>query len=301
MRVLITGATGFVGSQLVARLRREGHECVILTRDVAAAEKKLGQGKDRFVAWDARSPLPEDVFENIDAAVNLVGESIAAKRWSPAQKQRIIDSRINATRALVAGLKKRGTTLISASAIGFYPVNRPEALDESASPGEGFMPEICQRWEAETDSLAEGVRKVILRIGVVVGRQGGMMQKLLPVFRLGAGGPVGNGQQMMSWIHVDDLVGIIMHALSHEEMSGVYNAVAPQPVTNREFSKQLGQALKRPAFFAAPAFAMRLAMGEMADVVLDAQNISATKVRDEAGYQFQYPDMRSALAEVVSA
>lgn len=298
MRILITGGTGFVGSSLIRHLRARGHEFVILTRAAEAARNKLGQAGDRFVAWDGRSPLPATVFDGVEAVINLAGEGLASKRWTPMQKQRILDSRLELTRALVAGINDHGRQcrlLISASAIGYYPVNLEQALDESTPPAEGFMADVCRLWEAETQALNPGVRRVILRIGVVLGKGGGVIARLLPVFRTGFGGPVGNGLQIMSWIHLDDLVGIITHALDNQAMAGVYNAVAPNPVSNRQFSRALGQALHRPALVPVPAVALRGAMGEMAAVVLDSQNISSHKVEKEAGYRFRHPDIEQAV------
>lgn len=301
MKILITGGTGFVGSRLIQRLQPQGHTFVVLTRSVASARRRLGNGNHlEFVPWDARSPLPPEVLAEVDAAVNLVGESIAARRWTPQQKKRILQSRTEPTRALVEGINRhapRCRVLVSASAIGYYPVNRPEALDEDTPPAEGFMARICRDWEAEARNIKDGVRLVIPRIGVVLGRGGGVVDRLLPIFKMGLGGPVGNGRQVMSWIHVDDLAGILDRALKDESMHGPYNAVAPHPVSNRDFSRAFGRALGRPAVLPVPAFVLRAAMGEMAGIVLDSQDISGRRIQ-EAGYEFLYPRIEHAMAEV---
>lgn len=302
MKILITGGTGFVGSHLIRRLVSQDYECVVLTRNVSGARRRLGTAGCRFVQWDTRSPIPEDAFEGVDGAVNLVGESLASRRWSPEQKKRIFNSRIEPTRHLVEGLNEHAPqckVLVSASAIGYYPVNLPDRLTEDSEPGDGFLPDICRQWEEEAGHLNPRSRVVILRFGVVLGRDGGVIAKLLPVFKMGLGGPVSDGSQIMSWVHLEDVVGVITRALTDDAMFGVYNTVAPEPVSNREFSKSLGHALGRPAVVAAPAFMLRTALGEMSTVVLDSQTIAGDKLL-EAGYEFLYPDIDKAMHEIAS-
>ncbi|SEQ19156.1 hypothetical protein SAMN05421693_11963 [Ectothiorhodospira magna] len=302
MKILITGGTGFVGAQLIRRLVAQDCECVVLTRNTAKARRKLGTMGCQFISWDTRSPIPKEAFEGVDGAVNLVGESLASRRWSAEQKKRIFDSRIEPTRHLVEGLNEHAPqckVLVSASAIGYYPVNLPDRLTEDSEPGDGFLPDICRQWEEEATHLNPRSRVVILRFGVVLGRDGGVIGKLLPVFKMGLGGPVSDGSQMMSWIHLEDVIGVTLRALIDDAMFGVYNAVAPEPVTNRAFSKSLGHALGRPAVLTAPAFMLRTAMGEMSTVVLDSQTISGDKLL-EAGYEFLYPDIDQAMHEIAS-
>ncbi|ANB02672.1 TIGR01777 family oxidoreductase [Ectothiorhodospira sp. BSL-9] len=301
MRILITGGTGFVGSRLIARMQPQGHEFVVLTRNAEKARRKLGMDTFRIIEWDTRSPIPPDAFQGVEAAVNLVGESIASKRWSSQQKKKIINSRVEPTRALVDGINAHAPqcrALVSASAIGYYPVNHPEPLEEESEPAAGFMSEICQKWEAEAERVNESTRLVIVRIGVVLGRGGGVVGRLMPIFKAGLGGPVSDGSQMMSWIHLEDLAGILSRGLKEDSMRGVYNAVAPHPVTNREFSKAFAKALGRPALLPAPAFMLRATMGEMADIVLDSQAISGRKVQEEGGYSFLYPRIEHAMNEI---
>ncbi len=306
-KVLITGATGFVGSRLVKALEDNSYQCVILSRNAQRAQSKLSRiidiQKHSFKEWDGKSSLVDIWPEDAEAAINLVGENISNKRWSEKQKEKIEKSRTLATNAVVEAINEKGEkckTFISASAIGVYPANKSELLKEDSGVGSGFLSDVCQKWEESAKKVKPETRLVIGRIGVVLGQEGGALSKLLPIFKLGLGGPVGKGEQIMSWIHVDDLVNAIIYSLENENISGEYNWVAPGPVSNKVFSKSLAKALRRPAIFPAPPFGLKLAMGEMSSIVLDSQNISSEKLQS-VGYTFKYPDIDSAMKNIAES
>ncbi|HVU49154.1 MAG TPA: TIGR01777 family oxidoreductase [Polyangia bacterium] len=302
-KVLITGATGLIGTALAASLARDGVPVVALVRDPKRAAPRLPGAT--LHAWDAtQGPPPAGALDGVDAVVNLVGEPIAAHRWSEAHKKRVRDSRVLATRALVDALRARNDrprALVQASGTGFYGDRGDDILTEASPPGAGFLAEICREWEAEAEKAAElGVRVAILRTGVVLSRAGGFLAKILPPFRLGVGGHVGTGKQWLPWIHLDDQIGLIRHVLATASISGPLNAVAPEPVTNAELTTALGRALGRPTVFAAPAFALRLALGgEMAEeLVLASQRAMPVRTL-ESGYRFQHPLLAPALKDLV--
>ncbi len=304
MRVLITGATGFVGKSLARRLKEEGHHLMIASRDPNSARSRLPQG-DCFFGWNPEIELPpQEAIAKAEAIINLAGEPIAAKRWSPEQRRRIYDSRVLGTRNLLRGIltlpgHSSPQVLISASAVGYYGDRGDEVLTEGSSPGSGFLSRVCRDWENEAAGEAIlGMRVLLPRIGMVLGREGGALQKLLPLFRWGLGGPIGNGRQWVSWIHIDDLVSLLVSGLARKEMQGPMNAVAPEPVTNEKFSQELGRALHRPAFLRAPRVAMQLMLGEMSDVVLSSQRAVPEKAR-EWKFEFGYPTVDRALGHLV--
>ncbi len=292
MKVLITGATGFVGSPLVDLLTQAGDQVVRISR-------RSAPGKDSIQWNPAAGRLEAASLEGADAVVHLAGESIAAGRWTAAQKARIRDSRVLGTRLLaesLARLSRRPKVLVSASAIGYYGNRGDERLDESSASGTGFLPEVCREWEAAAKPAADcGIRVVQLRIGLVLAPGGGALAKMLPPFQMGVGGIIGDGRQYMSWIALNDLVAVIRHALITGNLAGPVNAVAPQAVTNREFTKTLGHVLGRPTILPMPAFAARLAFGEMADELLlssarvEPRNLLASR------YVFRHPELESAL------
>lgn len=302
MKILITGGTGFVGQRLLKKLFNEGHELVVLTRNPDKARLKESTGA-KFHRWDGISEnVPAEAFEGIEAVINLMGENIADKRWSDKQKIRLQRSRIGATKKLVEGcelnLKAPLKVFISASASGFYPVNTGAILDEDSSAGSGFLSELCQEWEKATEGLTKTERKVISRTGVILGPEAGALNKLLPIFKMGAGGPIGNGKMMMSWIHVDDMVKAISQWLVNDKYKGTYNMVAPNPVSNKVFTKALAKAVRRPALFPVPTFMLKLLMGEMATIVLDSQNIVPKRLQED-GFQFDHPEIEEALINLV--
>jgi uncharacterized protein (TIGR01777 family) len=257
------------------------------------------------IAWDPETGAIDAAgLEGIDAAVHLAGENIAAGRWNAARKRRILESRVRGTRLVaqtLARLTNPPRCLVSASAIGFYGNRGTEILREDSPAGTGFLPEVCLAWEREAQAVAvKGIRLVSLRIGVVLSSSGGVLQRMLLPFRLGVGGKIGGGDQYMSWITLDDLVEIMQHAIRNEDLSGPVNAVAPAPVTNAEFAETLGRALSRPVLFAVPAFAVRLALGQMADeLLLASARVEPTALR-ESGFQFHYPQLEAALRHVLN-
>lgn len=296
MKVCISGSTGLVGSALVPFLTSGGHRVVRLVRG-----KPAGAGD---VRWDPeRGELDGAALEGVDAVVHLAGEGIAGKRWSPAQKTRIASSRVTGTRTLceaLAGLSKRPRVLVSASAVGFYGDRGDEEVDEASLPGAGFLAETCRDWEAATKAAVEaGIRVVNLRFGVILSPRGGALQRMLLPFKLGGGGPLGTGRQWMSWIALDDAVGAVHHALVTESLAGPVNAVAPHPVTNRDFARTLGAVLGRPAVLPMPSFAARLLFGEVADEVL----LVGQKVRplalQRSGFAFAEPELQGALRHLL--
>jgi uncharacterized protein (TIGR01777 family) len=302
MKVTVTGATGLIGSRLVGRLLERGDEVTVLSREPEEARSALGDVD--AVAWEPTGgPAPAGALAGRDGIVHLAGENVA-QRWSDVAKERILVSRELGTRELVAGLRAADPhpgTLVSASAAGYYGPRGDERLDETAEPGSDFLAEVVQAWEAEAKAAEElGMRVVRVRTGVVLDRSGGALAKMLPPFRAGIGGPVAGGRQYLPWIHLDDLVGIYLAALDGDDWSGPVNASAPEPVTNKEFSKALGRALHRPAFLPVPAFALRVLYGEMANIVTTGQRATPTRALD-LGYTFRHPDLDEALAAALSS
>ncbi|MEX0799800.1 MAG: TIGR01777 family oxidoreductase [Dehalococcoidia bacterium] len=295
MKVLVTGASGLVGSALVPFLTGRGHQVVRLVR----AEPR---GEDE-VRWDAAAgEIDAARLEGLDAVVHLAGESIAG-RWSAARKERILDSRVAGTRVLaetLAGLQRPPGVLVSSSAVGYYGDRGDETLTEDSSSGSLFLSEVCRQWEAATEPAArKGIRVVILRTAPVLAAAGGPLAQMLLPFRLGLGGPIGGGKQYFPWIAIDDIAGAYHHALTAESLSGPVNAVAPGQVTNREFTKTLGRVLGRPSVFPLPAFAARLALGEMArELLLASARVEPAKLV-ASGYKFAFPELESALRRLL--
>ncbi len=300
MTYVLTGATGFIGKRLVNALLEKGHEVRVLTRNVTKAQAGLPPQVKTF-AWDPMTQqAPHAALSGSHAVIHLAGEGVAEKRWSRAQKIKINDSRVIGTRNLVAAINAAPNapkTFVSASAIGYYGNRGEEVVNEHSKPGSGFLSDVCTGWEAETKSVSATVRRVVVRIGIVLGRGGGALKPLLPLFSLGAGGPVANGRQWMSWIHVDDLVSLLIHCAETPSVMGAVNGTAPNPVRNTEFTKALGAALKRPAIFPAPGFMLKLVMGELSDLVLFSQHV-LPKVALETGFKFEYPRVQDALNQI---
>lgn len=303
MRLLITGATGFVGKRLVQLAKKNQHEVVVLTRNPHKAKTKLGKGVEAFQWYPENELPPYEALEGVDGIIHLLGENIAAKRWSSAQKQRILNSRVKSTENLVKAVEKYCSkplkVFVGASAIGFYSESdHGDPLNENSPAGQGFLPNVCHSWEKASEGiLAE--RRVIIRIGVVLGPEDGALGKILPIFKLGLGGPIGSGEHSMSWIHADDLGRLLLSASENTQYEGVYNGVAPQAVTNYKFTKSIGHALKRPTVFPVPPIALKLALGEMSDIVLQSQHVVSKRLEDE-GFQFKYPDIDQALNHLLT-
>jgi len=295
MRVLVTGSSGLVGSALIPALGTAGHSVVRLVRHAPAANE---------VRWDPVGSVEPAALEGFEAVVHLAGESIAG-RWTPAKKARIRDSRAQGTSTLAAALarsQRPPKVFVCASAIGIYGDRGDEVLREESASASDFLAEVGKQWEAATEPASKaGIRVVSLRIGVVLSTRGGALVRMLPPFRMGAGGRIGSGRQWMSWITLDDLVGVIQHALATDSLRGPVNTVAPNPVTNAEFTRALGKALHRPTVFPLPAFMVRLIFGEMGEaLLLSSQRVDCGKLL-ASGYRFRHPELKSALEALLAA
>jgi uncharacterized protein (TIGR01777 family) len=291
MRVLVTGGTGLVGRPACDALRAAGHAVTIVSREP-------GRVPARAIGWDGlRAAMPES-----DAIVNLAGESVAGGRWTAARKAAIRSSRVEATRALVdaaAAASPRPKVLVNASAVGYYGPHGDEALDETAAAGTDFLARVCVEWEAEARRAEVlGLRVVVLRLGVVLAPDGGALSAMLLPFRAGLGGPIGGGRQWMSWVHRDDIVGLLRAAVGNAEYTGPVNATSPNPVTNRDFARALGRVLHRPAALPVPGIGLRLLMGEMATMLLTGQR-ALPKAAERLGYAWQQPELPAALERCV--
>lgn len=301
MKVAITGATGFVGSRLVEQLQAKGHDPLILTRNREAA-LKVFPNLEVVTYTPCESGSWQEAISGCDAVVHLAGEPIAEKRWTAQQKQEILNSRQLSTQKIVEAMKKAKSkpgVLVNASAIGFYGTSETAIFDETSVNGDDFLAEVCQNWEAEAQKVKElGVRLVILRLGIVLG-DGGALAKMIPPFKLFAGGPLGTGKQWFSWIHRDDLVNLIIEALTRSDLNGVLNATAPNPVRMSELCQTLGGVLKRPSWLPVPGFALEALLGEGAQVVLEGQQV-LPKRAISYGFNYQYPTLKQALAEIVT-
>jgi uncharacterized protein len=300
MKVVLTGATGLIGARLVRALRARGDEVTVLSRDPGRAAAGLA-GVDA-VGWSMLDePAPAAALAGRDAVVHLAGENVA-QRWSAPARERIEATRVTGTRNLVAGLRAadpRPRALVSASAVGYYGPRGDERVPEPTPPGDDFLARVCVGWEREAAAAREhGLRVACMRNGVVLDAAGGALARMLPFFRLGVGGPVAGGGQYLPWIHVDDVVGLYLAAIGDERWDGAFNASAPEPVTNREFSKALGRALRRPAFAPVPALAVRALYGDMAEIVITGQRAVPERAL-ALGHAFAWPDLDPALADAV--
>lgn len=303
--ILISGGTGLVGRRLISQLT--GPVCLLSRRApdqaAAAASPASGAAIVRTLQWDAASPIPPQALGPVKAVVHLAGDPVAEGRWTTEKKQRIRDSRVIGTRCLVKSLlqlPQPPEVLVAASAVGFYGHRPGEDLTESSPVGSGFLPEVCQEWEAEAAAAtAGGIRVCRLRIGIVLDPNGGALGKMLPIFRSGLGGPLGSGRQYFPWIHADDLVGLIQHCLQTPNLSGAVNAVAPTPTTNGQFTQALGRAVRRPALFPAPKFGLRWVFGEFANSLFDDQKV-IPQVALNSGYNFRFKTCSEALQDLLS-
>jgi uncharacterized protein (TIGR01777 family) len=307
MRVFVMGGTGLVGSRLIERLRQRQDEIVLLTRRPDAARQKFGE-TCTVVEGDPMKAGPwMDRAADCDGVINLVGEGIFGRRWSEDFKKLLRDSRVQSTEHVAQALAQNPRTpagaarvLVNASAIGYYGPHADEELTEDSPPGDDTLARLCVEWEkAARTAEPAGVRVALVRVGVVLDKEGGALRQMLTPFKLFVGGPVGSGKQWVSWIHHQDLVGILLLALENAEARGPLNGTAPYPVTNREFSRSLGRALGRPSFLSTPRFALRLMLGEVADVVTTGQRVYPKRAQS-LGYSFRFPDLDTALRDVLA-
>jgi hypothetical protein len=305
MKVAITGATGFVGSRLVERLHGEGNRVLVFTRNIVYGRKVFPA--EAFPNLEIIAYTPgvsgswQDAIAGCDAVVNLAGEPIAEGRWTPERKQAILQSRQLGTQKIVEAIAKanpKPTVLVNASAIGYYGTNETASFDETSPAGKDFLAQVCQAWEAEAQKVKDaGVRLVILRFGIVLGN-GGALGKMIPPFKLFAGGPIGSGRQWFSWIHLDDIVNLILQALTKTEIEGIYNATAPNPVRMTDLSQTMGKVMHRPSWLPVPALALEVLLGDGAIVVLEGQKVLPKRTL-EAGFNYKYPDLTSALTQIL--
>jgi len=299
MRIVVAGGTGFLGAPLVSLLARDGHEVVVLTRDARGSRGSL-------VTWTPNGETGSwaSVVDRAGAVVNLAGESIAAKRWSAAQKQRILDSRVRATRSLATAIRDAASpppVFVSGSAVGYYGPLGDQTVAEDAPAGSDFLAHVCVEWEREAVRAGNRTRVVCVRTGLVLEKDGGALPQMLPPFKFGAGGPVGSGRQYWPWIHRDDWLGLVRWAIATPAVTGAINVTAPNPVTNAEFARALGRALHRPAFMPAPAFALRLLLGEMADALLLAGQRAVPAKATASGFTFKYARLDDALRAIFTS
>lgn len=305
MKIAITGATGFVGTRLVEKLNAEGHQILVFTRNPERARRVFPASAFPNLEIAAYTPIQSGDWQQkvagCDAVVNLAGEPIS-ERWSPEHKKAILESRQLGTRKIVEAIAQAEPTpgvLVNASAIGYYGTSETATFDENSPPGNDFLAQVCQAWEAEASKVKEaGVRLVILRFGIVLGN-GGALARMIPPFKLFAGGPIGSGRQWFSWIHRDDLVNLIIEALKRPEIEGTFNATAPNPVRMSQLSQTLGEVIHRPSWLPVPDFALELLLGEGSKVVLEGQQV-LPKATEAIGFQYRYPTLKSALVDIIS-
>jgi uncharacterized protein (TIGR01777 family) len=308
MKFFVTGGTGLVGGRLIPKLCQRGHTVAALTRRPAVARERFGNTCTAVEGDPMQAGSWMHAVTDCDAVIHLAGENIFAHRWSDAFKTLLRDSRIKGTEHIVQALAKKPTpaagspkVLVNASAIGYYGPRGDEELDEDSSRGNDFLAQLCVDWEKTALSARDqGVRVAIVRIGVVLDKAGGALAKMLTPFKLGAGGPVGSGKQWMSWIHIEDLTDLFIFAAENASASGPLNGTAPQPVTNKDFGKALGRALGRPSFMPTPAFALRVMLGEVADVITTGQRVLPRKPL-ALGFTFKFPEIEAALRDVLRA
>ncbi|MBE9192791.1 TIGR01777 family protein [Gloeocapsopsis crepidinum LEGE 06123] len=306
MKVAITGATGFVGGRLVERLHAQGDQVVVFTRNSTSAQRvfpKEAYPNVEIVAYSStESGFWQNAIAGCDAVVNLAGESIAEGRWTTQRKQEIFQSRQLGTQKIVEAIAKanpKPKVLVNASAIGYYGTSETDTFDESSSSGNDFLAEVCRAWEAEAQKVLDyGVRLVILRFGIVLG-MGGAIARMVTPFKLFAGGPIGSGRQWFSWIHRDDLVSLIVEAINREDIQGVLNATAPNPVRMAEFCQMMGEVMNRPSWLPVPGFAIEALLGDGAIVVLEGQKVLPQRAQ-AYNFEFQYPNVKQALADILS-
>ncbi|MGB3693746.1 MAG: TIGR01777 family oxidoreductase [Spirulinaceae cyanobacterium] len=306
MKIAITGATGFVGKLLVEKLYQQGQEILVFTRKIERAQQVFPPSTFPKLEIVSYTPTQSGTWQNklsgCSAIVNLAGEPIANARWTKEEKQRILDSRELGTREIVEGIKKaeiKPQVLINSSAIGYYGSSETKTFVESSPSGNDFLAQVCQAWEAEAQKVrGVGVRLVVIRTGIVLG-DGGALAKMIPPFKMFAGGPLGSGRQWFSWIHREDLVNLIIAAIKQPEIEGIYNGTAPNPVRMNEFCQTLGEVMNRPSWLPVPDFALELLLGEGAQVVLEGQQVLPKRTQSSS-FEYKYPDLKPALTDIVN-
>ncbi|NET35101.1 MAG: TIGR01777 family protein [Cyanothece sp. SIO1E1] len=307
MKVAVTGATGFVGSRLVERLQAEGHSVVVLTRSLSRGQRVFPASAFKQVEIVAYTPMQSGDWQaaiaGCDGVVNLAGEPIAESRWTPARKQLIMDSRKIGTQKLVAAITQaqpQPQVLVNASAIGYYGTSETAVFDENSPSSDDFLAQVCQAWETEAQQVSDNTRLVILRIGIVLGKESGALAKMLTPFKLFAGGPIGSGRQWFSWIHREDLVNLIVQSLTDSKRQGVFNATAPHPVKMAEFCQILGTVMGRPSWLPVPDLALEILLGDGAQVVLEGQHVLPKRTQ-ASGFKYQYETVKPALEAILSS
>lgn len=302
-KVIVTGATGFIGKALCFRLEREGYQVIALSRNPDRGQQLFGS-QTTVARWDgANASEWQEYAERAYAVVNLAGENIGSGRWTSQRKQAILQSRLDAGKAVVEAVKSahvKPRVVVQASAIGFYGSRRNDMIDEFSSAGEGFLADVAKEWEQSTHAVESlGVRRVIIRSGVVLGAEGGALLQLLKPFRFFAGGPLGSGRQWFSWIHIEDEVNAILFLLKREDLRGIFNLTAPRPLLQKDFARILGKIIRRPSWFPTPGFILRAIMGEMAEeMLLVSQRVTPHRLL-EAEYRFLYPEAEQAIKDIL--
>jgi len=301
LRIAVTGATGFIGKRLIEEFECEGIEFLVITRNPSNARRLFPKAANILEWHPPEEGLDPTDLSGLDGVINLSGATVA-QRWTAKTKDAILHSRVDSTRLLVdaiRGLEKPPPVLVNTSAIGFYGSCDSTQLTEASPPGLDYLANVCKQWEAESQKAsASGIRVVNPRIGIVLGRGGGAMTNMLTPFKLGVGGPIGDGSQWMSWIHIDDVAGLLIHSLRNDSLSGPLNVTAPEPATNKTFSKTLGHLLHRPAILPLPVFVLRLGFGEFAHILATGQRV-LPKQALAAGYCFRFPKLHEALTEII--
>jgi uncharacterized protein (TIGR01777 family) len=301
MRIFLTGGTGLVGTLLVKRLRERGDHVIVLSRRPEAAQQLTGDNVSVVVGDPAKSGPWMDAVADCQAVVHLAGEGLFNRRWNQAFKDLIVSSRIDSTKNIATAMARtKNAVLVSGSAIGIYGPRGDEELTEASPHGSDFLAKLCLDWEnAATAAARHGVRVVLLRTGIVLDLAGGALKQMLPPFKMFVGGPIGSGKQYMSWIHNEDEVGLILFAIDQASVTGPLNATAPNPVTNKQFAQALGKVLGRPSFMPTPAFALRVMLGESAQIVTNGQRVMPAKAL-AAGYQFKFTEIETALRDLLA-
>jgi uncharacterized protein len=303
MKILVAGASGFIGNALLKKLADRKHEIVVLTRSLEKSAFQLPVLCKAYEWTPESGCLPIEALDGIDAVVNLAGENIASGRWSTKRKRSIENSRVLSVRNLISAMKnldQKPKVFLSASAIGLYGDYGDNEVDENSPSNSNFLSDVCKKWETEIFKAEElGIRTLAFRIGMVLGHDGGALQKMLPPFQMGVGGKLGSGKNWMSWIHLEDLTDMILHALDSTNLSGPVNAISPNPETNEGFTEILGKVLKRPTFFSVPSLILKIALGELSSLLLASQKVSSKKI-SRSGFSFKFPDLEQALTEIYS-